>query len=123
MDVWRYEVSTEILASHAVPVDMLFPGGPKAALVSATACGILLGVFEGVGVLISRTMGEANRQVAPPRMFPCLLCQGYSSLSHQWKCHLLLPQLHINLYITRVISRIFLVGIIFFTSLHSNRLF
>ncbi|SRR5258706_3854677 len=96
-----------------------FPGGPKAALVSATACGILLGVFEGVGVLISRTMGEANRQVAPPRMFLCLLCQGYASLSHQWKCHLLLPQLHINLYITRVISRIFLVGIIFSTSLHS----
>jgi len=44
--------------------------GPKAALISATACGILLGVFEGVGVLISRTMGEANRQVAPPLEMP-----------------------------------------------------
>ncbi|CCA66346.1 probable TIM17-mitochondrial inner membrane import translocase subunit [Serendipita indica DSM 11827] len=39
--------------------------GPKATLGSAVACGILLGVFEGVGVLLNRTMGEANRPVAP----------------------------------------------------------
>jgi hypothetical protein len=40
-------------------------GGPKATLGSAVACGILLSVFEGVGVLLNRTMGEANRPVAP----------------------------------------------------------
>jgi import inner membrane translocase subunit TIM17 len=42
-------------------------GGPKATLGSAIACGILLGVFEGIGVLLSRTMGEVNRPIAPSR--------------------------------------------------------
>lgn len=28
-------------------------------------CGILLGVFEGVGVLMQRLMAEGNKQVAP----------------------------------------------------------
>lgn len=40
--------------------------GPKATLGSAVACGILLSVFEGIGVLLNRTMGEVNRPVAPP---------------------------------------------------------
>jgi hypothetical protein len=44
-------------------------GGPKATLGSAVACGILLSVFEGIGVLLSRTMGEANRPVAPMSAF------------------------------------------------------
>ena len=41
---------------------MGFLGGPKAAFGSAVACGILLGVFEGVGVLV-------NRVFAPPCQF------------------------------------------------------
>lgn len=42
-------------------------GGPKAAFGSAVACGILLGVFEGVGVLLNRAFSEVNRQTLPPR--------------------------------------------------------
>jgi len=42
-------------------------GGPKSALSSAIACGILLGVFEGVGVLLSRVFSENQR----PQMAPC----------------------------------------------------
>jgi hypothetical protein len=44
-------------------------GGPRSAFGSAVACGILLGVFEGVGVLINRAFSEANRQILPPRQF------------------------------------------------------
>ena len=46
------------------PDEML--GGPKSALGSAIACGILLGVFEGVGVLISRVFSEGQRPQLPP---------------------------------------------------------
>ncbi|KAI6119229.1 mitochondrial import inner membrane translocase subunit Tim17/22 [Pisolithus croceorrhizus] len=41
-------------------------GGPKSALGSAVACGILLGVFEGVGVLLSRVFNEGARPQLPP---------------------------------------------------------
>lgn len=41
-------------------------GGPKQAFGSAVACGILLGVFEGVGVVFGRIMGEGP----PPQMAP-----------------------------------------------------
>lgn len=40
--------------------------GPKSALGSAVACGILLGVFEGVGVLLSRVFNEGARPQLPP---------------------------------------------------------
>ncbi|KAG2145990.1 Tim17/Tim22/Tim23/Pmp24 family-domain-containing protein [Suillus bovinus] len=39
--------------------------GPKSALGSAIACGILLGVFEGVGVLLSRVFSEGTRPQLP----------------------------------------------------------
>jgi len=43
-------------------------GGPRSALGSAIACGILLGVFEGVGVLLSRVFSEGQRpQMPAPR--------------------------------------------------------
>jgi len=44
---------------------LAFRNGPKAALTSAVGCGILLGVFEGVGVMMSRVFGQLNRPVAP----------------------------------------------------------
>jgi mitochondrial import inner membrane translocase subunit TIM17 len=44
-------------------------GGPKSALGSAIACGILLGVFEGVGVLLSRVFSEGQRPQMAPRKF------------------------------------------------------
>jgi len=40
--------------------------GPKSAFGSAVACGILLGVFEGVGVLVARIMNENSRPQLPP---------------------------------------------------------
>jgi len=40
--------------------------GPKAALGSAIMCGILLGCFEGVGVVLQRVFAEGNRQQLPP---------------------------------------------------------
>ena len=44
----------------------LISGGPRAAFGSAVACGILLGVFEGVGVLVSRIMNDNTRPQLPP---------------------------------------------------------
>ena len=44
----------------------MFSGGPRSAFGSAVACGILLGVFEGVGVLLNRVFSEGNRQQLPP---------------------------------------------------------
>ena len=46
-----------------------FTGGPKAAFGSAVACGILLGVFEGVGVLLGRVFSEGTRPQLPPCEF------------------------------------------------------
>lgn len=47
--------------------NQLSPGGPRSALGSAVACGILLSVFEGVGVLISRVFNDNTRPQLPPR--------------------------------------------------------
>ena len=52
-----------ILKSHLFKLDIL--GGPKAALGGAVGCGILLGVFEGVGVLINRAFSDMNRPQLP----------------------------------------------------------
>ncbi|KAJ7925254.1 Tim17-domain-containing protein [Mycena leptocephala] len=41
-------------------------GGPRGAFQSAVACGILLGVFEGVGVLLGRVFSEGQRPQAAP---------------------------------------------------------
>lgn len=60
---WALNCSTEPL--------LIFysTGGPKAAFGSAVACGILLGVFEGVGVLLGRVFSEGTRPQLPPREF------------------------------------------------------
>jgi import inner membrane translocase subunit TIM17 len=53
---------------------MTVTGGPRSALGSAIACGILLGVFEGVGVLLSRVFSEGQRpQMAPRELYPDFL--------------------------------------------------
>ncbi|KAK4054666.1 translocase of the inner membrane [Microbotryomycetes sp. JL221] len=39
--------------------------GPKGMLGSAIGCGILLGVFEGVGVLVGRLFAETNKPQSP----------------------------------------------------------
>jgi len=44
--------------------------GPRVMFQSAIACGILLGVFEGVGVLLNRVFSEQNRQQLPQMMEP-----------------------------------------------------
>jgi len=63
--VWRCEVSSchcnSLYCSH------VFAGGPRSAFGSAVACGILLGVFEGVGVLMSRVFSEQTRPQMAPR--------------------------------------------------------
>ena len=48
--------------THSTPIS----GGPRSAFGSAVACGILLGVFEGVGVLVSRIMNDNTRPQLPP---------------------------------------------------------
>jgi hypothetical protein len=39
--------------------------GPKGMLGSAIGCALLLGVFEGVGVLVGRLFAETNKPVTP----------------------------------------------------------
>lgn len=56
-----------ILVTFLKNLTCLLPlGGPKAAFGSAVACGILLGVFEGVGVLLGRVFSEGQRPQLPP---------------------------------------------------------
>jgi import inner membrane translocase subunit TIM17 len=69
-------------------------GGPRSALGSAVACGILLGVFEGVGVLMSRVFSEGSRpQMAPSayiiwfqNVFILSSYKQYLELRHLWSC-------------------------------------
>ncbi|KAG8720057.1 translocase of the inner membrane [Ceratobasidium sp. 395] len=42
-------------------------GGPRAAAGSAIACGVLLGTFEGVSVVLTHLLTDVNRPAAPPR--------------------------------------------------------
>ncbi len=59
--------------------------GPKTAIGSGIMCGILLGVFEGVGVLMQRMMAEGNKQVAPiiPDTLPGTAPGGAAALPAQ----------------------------------------
>ena len=65
----RYGFSHEKGVSEAcsdLRAHALVLGGPRSALGSAIACGILLSVFEGVGVLISRVFNDNTRPQLPP---------------------------------------------------------
>nr|ODN91752.1 mitochondrial import inner membrane translocase subunit [Cryptococcus depauperatus CBS 7841] len=44
--------------------------GPKSALGSAVGCGVLLGVFEGVGVLMNRMFAQPIPQMQLPEQAP-----------------------------------------------------
>jgi hypothetical protein len=78
-DRWLFG-ATEYVTSHSetlVLVTILFVvpttyrihviGGPRTALGSAIMCGILLGVFEGVGVLFNRVTSAGQRPQMAPR--------------------------------------------------------
>jgi len=60
-DAWN-----AILAGFMTGGSLAARSGPKGAFGSAVACGILLGVFEGVGVLFSRFFAEGMRPQLPP---------------------------------------------------------
>jgi import inner membrane translocase subunit TIM17 len=74
-----YFTSAALYIEFTSPATVL--GGPRAAFGSAVACGILLGVFEGVGVLLNRTLSEGNRQVLPPCLSTDLYVLDYISLT------------------------------------------
>ncbi|SGZ27031.1 BQ5605_C025g10031 [Microbotryum silenes-dioicae] len=55
------------LAVRSESILELWPdrGGPKGMLGGAIGCAILLGVFEGVGVLVGRLFAENNKPISP----------------------------------------------------------
>ena len=66
MAVWRYGVCY-ISFRDPFSYHVHSTGGPRTALGSAIMCGILLGVFEGVGVLFSRVTSAGQRPQMAPR--------------------------------------------------------
>lgn len=54
-----------IMAGFMTGGSLAIRSGPKTAIGSGIMCGILLGCFEGVGVLVQRYMSEGNKQIAP----------------------------------------------------------
>ncbi|KAA1093204.1 translocase of the inner membrane [Puccinia graminis f. sp. tritici] len=67
-------------------------GGVRSMVGSAIGCGVLLGVFEGVGVLFQRLFAENNRPIAPP---VCL--SSFFSCMTQTKKNCLLDQLSVEI--------------------------
>lgn len=67
-DWWMFGSSkcVSLLLEAITRSNRLILGGPRSAFGSAVACGILLGVFEGVGVLVSRIMNDNTRPQLPP---------------------------------------------------------
>lgn len=66
VDAWLLEVSPSHIFSYQFMLIILLLGGPRSALGSAVACGILLSVFEGVGVLVSRVFNDSTKPQLPP---------------------------------------------------------
>lgn len=61
----KEDPANAIIAGFLTGGTLAFRSGPKPMLVSAIGCGLLLGVFEGVGALIGRVFARYNRPVAP----------------------------------------------------------
>ncbi|KAG8720058.1 translocase of the inner membrane [Ceratobasidium sp. 395] len=55
-----------VFAGAATGGSLAVRNGPRAAFGATVAGGLVLGAFEGVSVVISRLMIDANRPVAPP---------------------------------------------------------
>lgn len=61
----KEDPANAIIAGFLTGGTLAFRSGPKPMLVSAIGCGVLLGVFEGVGAVIGRVFARYNRPVAP----------------------------------------------------------
>jgi hypothetical protein len=62
--VWLHEVRTyRPIQGSASTDDVSLTGGPKAAFGGAVGCAILLGVFEGIGVLMGRMFAQPIPQL------------------------------------------------------------
>ncbi|ODN73161.1 hypothetical protein L202_07727 [Cryptococcus amylolentus CBS 6039] len=59
-----------IMAGFLTGGSLAIRSGPKAALGGAVGCGILLGVFEGVGVLMNRMFAQPIPQMQLPEQAP-----------------------------------------------------
>ncbi|GMG29082.1 unnamed protein product [Ambrosiozyma monospora] len=62
----REDAWNAIMAGFCVGGSLAIRGGPKHILISAISCGCVLGVFEGVGMMLSRYMAWANKPAAYP---------------------------------------------------------
>lgn len=63
-DAWN-----AIIAGFMTGGTLAFRSGPRPMLISAIGCGVLLGVFEGVGHLIGRVFAGYNKPIAPMCVF------------------------------------------------------
>jgi import inner membrane translocase subunit TIM17 len=61
--VWQLEVSwLKSISALCMWLTVRALGGPQMILSSGIACGVLLGVIEGVGVLMQRMFAEGTRE-------------------------------------------------------------
>ncbi|RSH81226.1 translocase of the inner membrane [Apiotrichum porosum] len=59
-----------IMAGFCTGGSLALRSGPKSALTSAIGCGVLLGVFEGVGVVMSRMFAQPVPAMQLPEAAP-----------------------------------------------------
>ena len=142
-DAWNAIISGFMtggcLAARSESGDWSFPplsvwhclvGGPKSAFGSAVACSILLGVFEGVGVLINRIFAEGNRPQLPPctslLFFSYFISSPDVNCCHStWKCSPKYPSRIINhttRYFRRILDLVLLHLVLSLTLLESCRI-
>lgn len=59
------DMKNGVIAGFMTGAALVVRSGPKMMLGSGIMCGILLGVMEGMGVLMQRMFAGQNKQVAP----------------------------------------------------------